>query len=136
MKAKQFIRCIARVLTLFAAVAVFDVQAQETLTTTSVETTTTAGTVSTLEGEKISVTTEKSASPASYRLSEKTTFVDESGNVVSREMVKRGLPVTVYYSGAGDAMTVSRVVVKKPRPAAVVEEERTTTTTTTTTEEE
>ena len=51
--------------------------------------------------------------PQTYSFTEKTTFVDENGNVVSRETI-RNQPVTVTYSREGDRMIVTKVVVSRP----------------------
>jgi hypothetical protein len=64
--------------------------------------------------------------------------VDENGNPVSVDVVKSGVPVTVYYTQDGDRMIASKVVVRKivstdAAAPAVIEKKTTTTTTTSTT---
>ena len=49
--------------------------------------------------------------PAQYAFTEKTTFVDSAGNVVSRETITNK-PVTLYYTKEGDRSIVSKVVVE------------------------
>jgi hypothetical protein len=96
--------------------------------------TTSAGTISEFSPDTIIVKTESSAEPVHYTYSKSTTYVDESGNPVSMETVKSGLPVTVYYVKDGDNLVASKVIVRKTviTPAVNVQESKTTTTTTTT----
>ncbi len=96
-------------------------------------TTTTAGTISDFSPDTIIVRSEASSAPLRYHYSKTTTYVDEAGNPVSMETVKSGLPVTVYYSGAGDQLVADRVVVRHSTVvpssgAAVHVEERSTNT--------
>jgi hypothetical protein len=53
--------------------------------------------------------------PVRYTYTKTTTYTDESGNPVSIETVKSGLPVTVYYNQEGDRLVASRVVVRTTR---------------------
>ena len=94
-------------------------------------TTTNLGTITEFSPETIVIRSEAASEPARYRYSKTTTYVDEAGAPVSLEMVKSGLPVTVYYTKVGDQMVATKVIVRKVTvaPAAV---EKTTTTTTTT----
>ena len=96
-------------------------------------TTTTAGTISEFSPQTIVVNTENSAEPVHYTYSKSTTYVDESGNPVSMETVKSGLPVTVYYVKDGDNLVASKVIVRKSVivPETHIEESKSTTTTTT-----
>lgn len=102
---------------------------------TTVSTTTTAGTISEFTpGSQIVVRTESAPEPITYSVGKTVTYVDETGAPVSADLVKSGLPVTVYYAKEGDRMVANKVVVRKTTttttaPAAV--EKRTTTTTTT-----
>lgn len=75
--------------------------------------TTTAGTVSEFSPDTIIVRSESSPAPLRYHYSKTTTYVDEAGNPVSMETVKSGVPVTVYYSGAGDQLIADRIVVRR-----------------------
>jgi hypothetical protein len=103
--------------------------------TTATTTTTTAGTISEFSPDTIVVRSETAAEPIRYSYSKTTTYVDETGAPVSRELIKSGLPVTVYYVKQGDRMIANKVVVRKKTTTttspAAVEEKRTTTTTTT-----
>ena len=103
---------------------------------TSVSTTTSAGTISEFGGDTLVIRSESSPEPIRYSYSKTTTYVDETGAPVSRELVKSGLPVTVHYVKEGDRMVANRVVVRKKTTttttdAPVVEKKSTTTTTTT-----
>ena len=60
--------------------------------------------------------------PTRYQFSEKTTFVDADGNVVSRETI-RNQPVTIYTEPEGGSTIISKVVVG--RPGETVRRERT-----------
>ena len=106
--------------------------AQSSTTTTS--TTQSAGTVSSIDPNAISIQSTTSVAPTSYSYSKTTTYVDQDGNPVSVETVKSGLPVTVYYTRVGDRMTASKVVVQRtsaPVDAGATIETRKSTTTTT-----
>src|SRR5258708_17142270 len=82
-----------------------------------VETTTTqttsVGTVREFGPDMITVQTQTSPTPIRYSFTKTTTYVDESGNPVSVETVKSGLPVTVYYDRNGDQLVATKVIVKK-----------------------
>lgn len=98
-------------------------------------TTTTAGTVSEFTpGSQIIVRTEQAPEPITYSVGTTVTYVDEAGAPVSPELVKAGLPVTVYYVKEGNRMIANKVVVRKTTTttsAPVIEKHKTTTTTTT-----
>lgn len=98
-------------------------------------TTTNLGTITEFSPETIVIRSETAPEPVRYRYSKTTTYVDEAGTPVSMELVKSGLPVTVYYTKVGDQMVATKVIVRKVTvaPAAV---EKTTTTTTTTRKKE
>jgi hypothetical protein len=106
-------------------------QAVQSTTTT----TTSAGTISDFSPNVITVRSQTSETPVSYSYSKTTTYVDQDGNPVSMDVVKSGLPVTVYYTQDGDRMVASKVVVQRTTTtgdAPVVEQKKSTTTTTTT----
>ena len=102
---------------------------KETTTTTS------AGTISEFGADTIIVRSETSPTPIRYSYGKTTTYVDESGKAVSMEIVKSGLPVTVYYTKDGDRMVATKVIVRTATVPNVpdVETKKVTTTTTTTT---
>ena len=110
----------------------------QTVVDSATRTTTTlsAGTISEFSPETIVIKTESSPEPVRYTYTKTTTYVDEAGAPVSMELVKSGLPVTVYYAREGERMVATKVIVRKPvvvvPSVPVIEEKKTTTTTTTT----
>jgi hypothetical protein len=106
-------------------------------TTTTVESLNSAGTISEFSPDAITIQSSSAPAPVHYSATRTTTYVDDTGAPVSMDVVKSGLPVTVYYTKSGDDMVASRVVVNRTTTTAapvapVVEEKKTTTTTTTT----
>jgi len=111
---------------------------------------TTATTVTTSRGafteyvpgsETVVVRSETGTTPLRYVVSKQTTIVDESGAPVAIERISPGSPISVQYTGTGDRLVASRIVVQKPTTAttvtapatttgAAVTEQQTTTTTT------
>ena len=89
------------------------VQEKKETTTTTTTMTSSSGTISQFGPEEFVIQTSPTASPITYEYSETTTYVDEAGNPVKVEMVKTGVPVTVYYTKSGDKMVASKVVVKR-----------------------
>jgi hypothetical protein len=103
---------------------------QETTTTT----TTYTGTVSSVSPSSSTIIFKSAAAsdvPMKYVYSERTSWVDATGNTVTRESVQNQ-PVTIYYEKQGDQLVVSKVVMQEPLPAPRVEKKTSTTTTTTT----
>jgi hypothetical protein len=86
---------------------------QTSTTTTTTSSTTSDGTVSAFSPHTISVRSTSSTTPLRYTYSKTTTYVDENGDPVSMRTVRSGAPVTVYYTRDGDAMTATKVVVRK-----------------------
>lgn len=85
--------------------------AEQTVTTTTTTTTmTSSGTVSEFSPGTLVVKTTTSEDPIRYAYTRSTTFVDESGKVVSIENVRAGLPVTVYSEKSGGELVATRVV--------------------------
>ena len=117
-----------------------DLLAQATTTTTSsTNTATTATTVTTSKGaftefvpasETIVVRSETNTAPLRYVVTKQTTIVDEAGVPIMVEKISPGSPLSVEYTGTGDRLVASRIVVQK---APVVTDQKATTTTTTTT---
>jgi hypothetical protein len=87
------------------------------------ETTTYQGTVTEVipSSSTLVVRSSQTAPPERYVYTDKTTFVDATGNVVTRESIANK-PVTVYYSDAGGRTEVSKVVVQKPVTGTTIEE--------------
>jgi len=109
-----------------------DARDEATDAVTTTETTTSAGTISDFEPDTIVIRGDRSTEPLRYSYSKTTTFVDENGTPVSREVVKSGVPVTVYYAREGDRLIASKVVVRRTtttEPERVIEKKTTTTTT-------
>jgi hypothetical protein len=87
----------------------------------------------------VAVRTETNPSPLRYMVTKETTIVDETGAPVTLERISPGSPVSVQYSGTGDSLVASRIIVQRPAtttvtaPAttggAVVTDQQTTTTT-------
>jgi len=103
--------------------------AQDVTTTSS---TTTTGSVSEFTPGTITVTSGPAALPVSYTYSKTTTYVDQNGNPVSAEVIRTGVPVTVYYTQDGTHMLASKVIVRSDTPtdgATVIKKTTTTTTT-------
>jgi hypothetical protein len=103
----------------------------ETVTTT----TTSEGTISSFEPESFVIKSE-TAGPLSYSYSTKTRYIDDSGAVVARDVIRPGVPVTVHYTREGGRMLADRVVVHRVAATAPAVPAETTTTTRTTTVEE
>src|SRR6266550_6138672 len=84
---------------------------------------TTATTVTTTKGafteyvpssETVVVRTEANPTPLRYTVTKQTTIVDESGAPVAMERISPGSPVSVEYTGAGDHLMASRIIVQRP----------------------
>ena len=114
------------ILTLAAApAAMSDMVRQET---TTEKTTTFKGTVSEMPDSRTIILKSDAGNPMRYTFNEKTTFVDENGNVVSRETIRKQ-PVTIETAPEGSSTVVSKVVVTRPgsstiRKETTVEERR------------
>jgi len=83
---------------------------QETVTVTTTET---AGTISEISPDAIVVRTETSSTPEKYSYTESTTYVDETGAIVSKETVTSGVPVTIYYTLDGENRIANKVMIRK-----------------------
>ncbi len=109
---------------------------RETTASTTVQPIEVAGTVSQFGDGVIALSTAPSAPPIQYHLSKTTQWVDATGNLVTRETLKAGTPVTLYYTTSADGLLISKVVVRQgaaplPPPATTVVEKRETIATTT-----
>jgi hypothetical protein len=95
--------------------AVASFASAETIERKTTETETTfKGTVSEFApGSSTLIIKGEAGEPSRYSVTNRTTFVDSEGNTVTRESISNQ-PVTVYYSKAGDTMTVDKVVVTRP----------------------
>jgi hypothetical protein len=117
--------------TLTAAALSFSALGEEIVRTTT-SATTSMGTISEFRPDTIVVRSTTATEPIRYRYTKTTTYVDEAGAPVSVDLVKSGLPVTVYYVREGNDLIASKVIVRKTAvaPAPTVIEKNTTTTTT------
>jgi hypothetical protein len=123
---KQLAIALFGALTLAAVPAMSETVREET---TTEKTTTFKGTLSEFPDSHTIVLKGDTGSPARYTFNEKTTFVDENGNVVSRETI-RNQPVTIYTAPDAGSTVVSKVVVSRSggdtttRKETTVEERR------------
>jgi hypothetical protein len=102
------------------------------------------------KSETVVVRTETSSAPLRYSVTKQTTIVDEAGAPVAIERISPGSRLAIDYSGTGERLVASRIVVHKPATvtapatnasvttaapvtnAPAVSQQQTTTTTTTT----
>lgn len=52
--------------------------------------------------------------PLRYSVTKQTTIVDEAGAPLTLERIPVGTPLSVQYSGTGDHLVASRIIVQKP----------------------
>lgn len=125
---KSMIKATATTLIVSAAIAMAQAAGAQEVTQQTTTTTQSTGDISDLSGDSFVIRSD--SGPVTYHYTKRTTVVDQDGRPLSVDVIKSGMPVTVYYSRTGDNMEVSRVVVK--RPAAEIRRSESTTTTTTT----
>ena len=107
-------------------------------TTTTVTTTKGAFTEYIPGSETVVVRTETNPIPSRYVVTKQTKIVDESGAAVAIERISAGSPLAVEYTGTGERLIASRIVVQRPAAVAApvttapVTTQDTATTTTTT----
>ena len=108
-------------------------------TTTTVTTTNGAFTEFVPGSETMVVRTESGSSPLRYSVTKQTTIVDEAGAPVAIDRISPGSPLSIQYTGSGDRLVASRVVVRRAAtgttavttvPAETGHQTNTTTTTT------
>jgi hypothetical protein len=107
-------------------------------TTATVTTTKGAFTEYVPGSETMVVKTETNPAPLRYTVTKQTTVVDESGAPVTIERISPGSPLSIQYTGTGDRLVASRIIVQKPvaavtapvTTAPVVTDQQSTTTTT------
>src|ERR1043166_6704570 len=116
-------------------------------TTTTVTTSNGAFTEYVPNSQTVVVKTETNSAPLRSTVTKQTTIVDEAGAPVAIERISPGSQLAVDYSGLGERLVASRIVVRKPvavtapvtttvpvtTTAPAVTEKQTTMTTTTTT---
>ena len=109
-----------------------------TQTTTTVTTTNGAFTEYVPGSETMVVRSETgTASPLRYSVTKQTTIVDETGTPVAIDRISPGSQLSIQYTGSGDQLVASRVVVRRAATSTVtsvpaVTGQQTNTTTTTT----
>jgi hypothetical protein len=109
-------------------------------TTTTVTTTNGAFTEYVPGSETMVVRSDAGSSPLRYTVTKQTMIVDENGTPVAIDRISPGSQLSIQYTGSGDRLVASRVVVRTPTtattavtsvPAAVTGQQTNTTTTTT-----
>jgi hypothetical protein len=91
-----------------------------------------SGTLSEFGPDTIVVRSTTSGTLVRYISSQTTTYVDETGApLISIDLLKVGVPVTVDYIKIADQMVASRVLIRKSTTSVPVEEKKSTTITTT-----
>ncbi|HEY2626950.1 MAG TPA: hypothetical protein VGI41_09405 [Candidatus Udaeobacter sp.] len=105
-------------------------------TATTVTTTNGAFTEYVPGSETMVVRSEAGTSPLRYSVTKQTTIVDETGAPVAIDRISPGSQLSIQYTGAGDQLVASRVVVRRATTAvtgvpAVTGQQTNTTTTTT-----
>jgi hypothetical protein len=108
-------------------------------TSTTVTTTNGAFTEYVPGSETMVVRSEGGTSPLRYSVTKQTTIIDETGAPVAIERISPGTQLSIQYTGSGDRLVASRVVVRRAATAtapvtsepAVTEQQTNTTTTTT-----
>lgn len=84
----------------------------QTSTTTTEQTTTGSGTITTYEpGKIIVVGSENAHDTFSYALDETVPYVNKAGRRIDKHRIKPGTRVHVYYDSTGETPVVNRVVV-------------------------
>lgn len=126
----------ASLLALGICISATEMRAQTT--TTSVTTTKGAFTEFVPASRTVVVRTDVNPTPLRYVVTKQTTIVDEAGTPITIERITPGSPLAIDYTGTGDQLVASRIIVQKPAVASVavttgpgVTEHTTTTTTTT-----
>lgn len=108
--------------------------------TTTVTTTNGAFTEYVPGSETMVVRSETGTSPLRYSVTKQTTIVDETGAPVAIDRISPGSQLSIQYTGSGDRLVASRVVVRPATtattavtsvPTGVTEQQTNTTTTTT-----
>ena len=88
-----------------------------TQTTTTVTTTNGAFTEYVPGSETMVVRSEAGTSPLRYSVTKQTTIVDETGAPVTIDRISPGSQLSIQYTGSGDRLVASRVVVQRATTA-------------------
>ena len=102
---------------LVLGLCVFSTQAFAQTTTTTTTTANGAFTEYVPGSQTVVVRSEANPAPLRYVVTKQTTVVDEAGAPIAVERIPAGSALSVQYTGAGDRLTASRIVVH--RAAAV-----------------
>jgi hypothetical protein len=86
-------------------------------TTTTVTTTNGAFTQYVPGSETMVVRSDTGTSPLRYSVTKQTTIVDETGAPVAIDRISPGSPLSIQFTGSGDRLVASRVVVRHAAPA-------------------
>jgi len=98
-------------LAMIASIAVCGViHAQTTVTTYE---STANGTISSFEPDSFVIRSDTAPEPLTYSYGKTMQYVDEAGNVITRESITPGAPVTVHYVREGNRLLADRIVVHK-----------------------
>jgi hypothetical protein len=108
---------------------IWSTQAFAQVTTTTATTTSGAFTEYTPSSHTVVVRSDSGVSPLHYSVTKQTTIVDQSGASIPIERISPGSPLSIEYTGTGDHLVASRIIVQRPAGAAVTEQQTTTTTT-------
>jgi hypothetical protein len=108
-------------------------------TTTTVTTAKGAFTEYVPNSETVVVRTDANSTPLRYGVTKQTTIVDESGAPVAIERISPGSQLAIQYTGSGERLVASRIVVQPPATVtaqvtsapAVIEQQTSTTATAT-----
>jgi len=100
-------------------VATTIVEKRETVATTATQPPQATGVVTTLGDGTLTLRVEGSAVPVQYLFGDTTKWFDDSGQVVTREMLHVGMPVTVVYAASDQRLVASKIVLTRPTAAVV-----------------
>ena len=83
-------------------------------TTTTITTTNGAFTEYVPNSETVVVRTDANSVPLRYGVTKQTTIVDESGAPIAVERISPGSQLSIQYTGSGERLVASRIVVQRP----------------------
>ena len=86
-------------------------------TSTTVTTTKGAFTEYVPGSETMVIRSEAGTNPLRYSVTKQTTIIDETGAPVAIDRISPGSPLSIEYTGSGDRLVASRVVVRQEAPA-------------------
>ena len=123
--------------TLAVTLCVWAIEVRAQTTTTTTVTTAKGAFTEFVPGSQTVVVRTEASAPLRYVVTKQTRIVDDAGAPVVIERISPGSPLSIEYTGTGENLTASRIVVQKTAAvtapvttAPVVSEKHTTTTTT------